>query len=150
MKVKLEPTKTKIFVYGSSTPLKLHGCFQASINSSSRFAVSTFYVVDGRSCPYSISEHFERDKGNKGTFPSEQTRDVASVNKAGKEADMPHSEDEVIDKLLDKHKSFFMGEGKIKGQLANLHIREDITPVLQPQRRIPYHMRKTVPRSWKN
>ena len=46
-KIKLEPTKTKIFVYGSSTPLKLHGCFQASIESKSRYTVSTFYVVDG-------------------------------------------------------------------------------------------------------
>ena len=46
-KVNLEPTNTKIFVYGSSTPLKLHGCFQASIESKSRYTVSTFYVVDG-------------------------------------------------------------------------------------------------------
>ena len=28
--------------------------------------------------------------------------------------------------------------------MAKLHIREDITPVLQPQCRIPYHMRKGV------
>ena len=39
-KVRLEPTKTKLFVYGSSTPLKLQGCFQASIESKSHLKVS--------------------------------------------------------------------------------------------------------------
>ena len=50
----------------------------------------------------------------------------------------------MIDKLLEKHKNVFIGEGKIMGQMAKLHIREDIAPVLQPQRRVPYHMRKAV------
>ena len=50
----------------------------------------------------------------------------------------------MIDKLLEKRKNVFIGEGNIKGPLAKLHIREDITPVIQPQRRIPYHMRKAV------
>ena len=74
--------------------------------------------------------------------PQANKQDVAPVNNAGKEADIPHNEDEVIDKLLEKQKNVFIGEGKIKGQWAKIHIREDITPVLQPQRRISYHMRK--------
>ena len=76
--------------------------------------------------------------------PQANKQDVAPVNNVGIEADIPHSEDEVIDKLLEKHKNAFIGEGKIKGKLAKLHIREDITPVLQSQRRIPYHMGKAV------
>ena len=76
--------------------------------------------------------------------PQANKQDVAPVNNAGKEADIPHIEDEVIEKLLEKHKNVFIGEGKIKGKLAKLHIREDIRQVLQPQRRIPYHMRKAV------
>ena len=71
-------------------------------------------------------------------------QDLAPVNNDGKEADIPLSEDEVIEKLLEKHKNVFIGEGNIKGKFAKLHVREDITPVLQPQRRIPYHMRKAV------
>ena len=81
--------------------------------------------------------------------PQANRQDVATVNNSGKEADIPHSEDEVIDKLLEKHKNVFIGEGKIKGQMAKLHIREDITPVLQPQRRVPYHMRKAVSKELK-
>ena len=45
--VKLEPTKTKLFANGSSTPLQLKGCINAMIESKSRFTVSQFYVVDG-------------------------------------------------------------------------------------------------------
>ena len=71
------------------------------------------------------------------------------ANNSGKEADIPHIKDEVIDKLVEKHKNDFIGEGKIKGQMSKLHIRENITPVLQPQCRVPYHMRKAVSKELK-
>ena len=38
----------------------------------------------------------------------------------------------------------FQGEGKLCNQQVKLHICEDVQLVMQPQRRIPYHMRKTV------
>ena len=115
-KVKLEPTKTKIFVYGSSTPLKLHGCFQASIESNSRFTVSTFYVVDGTggnllsaktAQDLALIQLVNTVKGINATKepPQANKQDVAPANNAGKETDIPHSEDEVIDKLLEKHKN---------------------------------------------
>ena len=76
--------------------------------------------------------------------PKANKQDAAIVNNSGKEADIPQSEGEVICKLLEKHKNIFIGEGKIKGQMEKLHLREDITQVLQPQRRVSYHMRKAV------
>ena len=108
-KVKLEPTKTKIVVYGSSTPLKLNGCFQASTESNSRFTVSTVYVVDGTGgnllnakTPQDLAliQLVNTVKGINATKEPTQAnkQDVALVNNTGKEADIPHSEDEVIDK----------------------------------------------------
>ena len=44
---------------------------------------------------------------------------------------------------MDKY-SVFEGEGKLKNQQIKLNIRTDVQPVMQPQRRIPYHMRKEV------
>ena len=38
--------------------------------------------------------------------PQANKQDIAPVNNAGKEADIPHSEDEMIDKLLEKYKNF--------------------------------------------
>ena len=52
--------------------------------------------------------------------PQANKQDVAPANNAGKEADIPHSEDKVIDKLLQKLKNVFIGKGKIKGQLAKI------------------------------
>ena len=86
----------------------------------------------------------ERDKHSKGAPPQASKPDVAPVNNVGKEADIPHSEDELIDKLLHKHKNFFIEEGKTKRQMAKFPIGEDLAPALQPQRRIPYQMRKTT------
>ena len=99
-----EPTQTKIFVYDSSTSLKWHGCFQASIESNSRFTVSTFYVV-GETGGNLLNAKTAQDldliqlvhtvKGINATKepPQANKQDVAPVNNAGKEADIPHSED---------------------------------------------------------
>ena len=130
-KVKLEPTKTKLFVYGSSTPLQLHGCFQASIELNSRFTVSTFYVVD-RTGGNLLSGKTAKDlaliqlvntvKGINATEepPQANKQDVEPVNNTGKEADIPHSEDEVIDKLLEKHKKFFRRRRKNQGKIGKI------------------------------
>ena len=148
--VKLEPTKTKIFAYGSSTPLKLRGCFQASIESKSRYTVSTFYVVEGTGGNL-LSAKTAQDLSLiqlintvKGMQITNDTKHIPTENSSAKEASIPHSKDEAINKLLSKHKNVFIGEGKIKGQRVKLHIQNDVTPVLQPQRMIPYHMRKAV------
>eukprot|EP00795_Rhopilema_esculentum_P014957 gene14957-6111_t len=45
--IKVEPVKTKIFAYGSSTPIPLKGCFSALIESISCYTVSQFYVIEG-------------------------------------------------------------------------------------------------------
>eukprot|EP00794_Sanderia_malayensis_P017947 gene17947-19737_t len=46
-KVKLEKTNTKIYPYGSKTPLPLKGQFQGTIESKSRYTVTQIYVVEG-------------------------------------------------------------------------------------------------------
>ena len=54
------------------------------------------------------------------------------------------SSDTNIQAILDKYSTVFVGEGKLRDQQIKLHIRTDVHPVMQPQRRIPYHMRKEV------
>ena len=76
--------------------------------------------------------------------PQNSKEDVALIDEDGKETAIPHSEEKVIENFLDQHKNILIGEGKIKRQIAKLDIGLDITPVLQTQRRIPYHMRKAV------
>ena len=54
------------------------------------------------------------------------------------------SSDPHIQEILNKYSTVFDGQGKLNNQQIGLHIRDDAKPVIQPQRRIPYHMRKEV------
>ena len=68
-----------------------------------------------------------------------QQKQDTSTNTAGS---TPKSADQKIQQILDKHATVFQGEVKLRGQEIKLHIRTDVEPIIQPQRRIPYHMRK--------
>ena len=154
--IKLEPAKTKIFAYGSATPLQLKGCFSAMIESKSRYTVSQFYVVDGSGgnllsgktahelkliqLVNKINETQTSDSKN-GTNDHKETTE--------KKTNLPSSTDGNIQRLLNRYQNVFEGEGKLKDQRVKLHIKDDVNPIVQPQRRIPYHMRKAVSKELK-
>ena len=50
---------------------------------------------------------------------------------------------------MSKYQDVFKGEGKLKGQRVKLLIIVNVNPVIQPQRRIPYHMRKATSKELK-
>ena len=52
-------------------------------------------------------------------------------------------------KICSRHPKLFQGIRKLKGTKVKLHIDESVTPVAQPHRRIPFHMRKKWKRSCK-
>ena len=79
--------------------------------------VSTFYVVDGTggnllsaktAQDLALIQLVNTVKGINATKepPQANKQDVAPVNNAGKEADIPHSKEEVIGKLLEKSKMY--------------------------------------------
>ena len=151
-KVKLVPTDTQIFSYGSTTPLEIKGSFQASIESKSRFAYSTFYVLNGAggnllsaktAQDLALIQLINRVQGmtsqNDVNIETQQKYEHSTQNSI-----IPQSDDSRITELVTKYQNVFIGEGKLKDQQVRLHVREDIKPVLQPQRRIPYHLRKAV------
>ena len=45
---------------------------------------------------------------------------------------------------MQKYTTIFEGRGKLKDFQVKLHINENIKPIIQPQRRLPYHLRKEV------
>ena len=53
----------------------------------------------------------------------------------------------VNESLLDKFPQCFKGLGKLKIYQAKIHINQDVTPVAQRARRIPFSMRKKVRKS---
>ena len=46
--------------------------------------------------------------------------------------------------LSEEYDDLFHGLGKLMNYRVKLHFDEDITPVAQPHRRVPFHVRKTA------
>ena len=60
-------------------------------------------------------------------------RDVCSLTTEGSDAD-----------IREKYREFFTGVGKLKDFQQKLHIKDDVTPVAQPVRRLPFCLRTKV------
>ena len=126
------------------------------IESKSRYTVSQFYVVDG-SGGNLLSGKTAHDmkliqvvnKINETQTPNSKSGLTDHKETTETEIKRPVSIDGNIQRLLHKYQNVFEGEGKLKGQRVKLHIRDDVNPVVQPQRRIPYHMRKAVSKELK-
>ena len=51
--------------------------------------------------------------------------------------------------IVDKHDAVFRGIGKLKDYQLKIHVDPEITLVAQPQRRVPFHVRKDVDKKLK-
>jgi cephalosporin-C deacetylase-like acetyl esterase len=81
--------------------------------------------------------------------PETQPTLPGNTENTDKQQPMPHTstpkcKDQEIQKIIDKYATVFVGECKLNTQQLGLHINENIKPVVQPQRRIPYHIRNDV------
>ena len=52
-----------------------------------------------------------------------------------------------LKEILERHSSVFNGLGELKDYTVKLNISEDVIPVAEPQRRIPFHIREKVKRA---
>ena len=145
--IKLEPAKIKIFAYGSSTPLQVKGCFSAMIESKLHYTISQFYVIDGSGGNLIIGKTAHElnliqlvNTGKETQTSHSQSGTTDHKETTEKPTSLPDSTDGNIQRLLSKYQNFFKGEGKLKGQRVKLHINVNVNPLIQPQRRIPYHM----------
>ncbi len=67
------------------------------------------------------------------------------LNKISKEApENVTSSDPQINAIVQKYKEVFTGVGKLKNYAVKLNIDEKEIPQAQPQRKVPYHIRKKV------
>ena len=181
-KITLRKSHTKVYSYGSDTPIKLKGQFQAQIESKKQYTVSQVHVANG-SGGNLLSAKSAQDLGliqliNKiTTLPQEETETPpqkpicdtspetyhTSVNTdtlppvtapteqpaEHLQSNTPTSPDQKVNEILQKYTTVFEGQGKLKDFQVKLHINENIKPIIQPQRRLPYHLRKEVSKELK-
>ena len=154
----LQRSSTKIYAYGFQTPLPLKGQFQATLESKKRYATSQLYVIDGAAGNL-LSAKTAQDLALvqlintiSGVHAMEKPKQESTTSRETKpevKESVPQSKDPKIQEILNKYCTVFQGQGKLENQKIKLHIRDNVKPVIQPQRRIPYHMRKDVSKELK-
>ena len=167
-KVSLQKSTTKIYAYGFQTPLPLKGQFQATLESKKRYTVSQIYVIDGAGGNLlsaktaqdlafvqlankisSLPDQEQQTDHHKNATQSPPPPTTRESNPVQNNTSMPRSKDQKIQEIINKYSTVFEGQGKLNNQQIKLHIRDDVNPVMQPQRRIPYHIRQDVSKELK-
>ena len=162
-KSSLRKSSTKIYAYGFQTPLPLNGQFQATLESKKRYTVSQIYVIDGTGGNLlsaktaqdlaliqlinTISGFPEQDKQTRTN--QNKTHSTTGETNAEINTSVPQSKDPKIQEIINKYSTVFKGQGKLNNQQVKLHIRDDVKPVMQRQKRIPYHIRNDVSKELK-
>ena len=121
-KPNLMKSDTKVFGYGSNTHLKLKGKFETTIETGSKIAPATVYVVEG----------------SHGNLLGYQTLVDLQVVPCISSLSPKHEQ------LCEQYSTVFNGIGKLKDTQISIHIDPNVQPVVQPHRRIPFHVRKQV------
>ena len=125
----LQPAHTKIYSYGSKTPLPLLGTLTASVKYSNASTSAQLIVV-------------KRKNGNLLSYHTAQKLGLIAVSISTATVAERNKDDPEL--LKEEFKSLFGGIGKVPNKEVKLHIDPDVTPRQQPHRRIPFHVREDV------
>ena len=128
MNIELSPSSTTIYAYGTKEPLHVLGQFTTDVTYKDTVTTATFHVVQPK----------PNAKGGNllGAGTAEKLRIVSFA--------FATSVRTVADTLCDENPTLFQGIGKMKNVKVTLYEDNSVSPVAQPHRRIPYHMRKKV------
>ena len=117
---RLELCDTEVYAFNSSKPLPVLGKFKALVESKCHSVDSEFLVVDGKTSLLGYTT--ATDLGIL------QIANAVSVER----------------NVFQNYPSLFSGLGKMKNVEVKLHIDENVKPVHQSHRRIPFHQRKNL------
>ena len=126
----LRPCHKYLYAYGSTTTLPLLGQFTAPTTVYNRTADTTFVVIDG---PGDILL---------GRESAEQFEVITFRNSLA--ANAVSADDEFRCRLLRQYPSVFEGVGKLRDYQAAIHMDDNVIPIAQKPRRIPFTLNEKV------
>jgi hypothetical protein len=149
-RVKLLKCNTRLYTYGSRSPLPLVGKFKATLSNSEKYDVADIYVVQGTHNAGSllgsgsattlgilrIVNHVKLDGSQNGESGSATDKSVQLSTQ--KEKTCPIAS---VDKLVAEYDDLFQGISKLKRVEVKLHIDDQIQPIAQKHCRVPFHLR---------
>ena len=125
----LQRSTARIFAYGAKRTLPILGQFKARLKSSTCTATAQLQVI----------------KGKHGCLLSHQTAtalNLITLHVQALRQSVPQVPSHEL--LIKKYPQLFEGVGTLKNFEVKLHIDQTVTPVAQPARRIPFHLRQKV------
>ena len=138
-KISLRKTKTKLLTYGESTPsLRSLGVATVLLETKQKFLTTEFHVVN--------TQHRNLLSGASALKLNLISLPVNNVTASDRAEQSSLRTGQRIEPLIDKYKeSLFSGKiGKLRDYKVKLHINENVAPVAQRERRIPFALREKV------
>ena len=136
--ITLKPTKVKAYPFTRSEAVRFKGKFNSVIETKSRYATATFFVLNEAQTGCLLSAETAQELGVI----------TLRLNTLSKKSDVQNpvctSHDPEISRIVSKFQDVFKGLGKLKGYTVKLNIDENAIPHAQPQRRVPFHVRNKV------
>jgi len=129
--VDLLPCDRQLFPYGVSIPLVVKGKFSAEVSHKDKKMVAEFVVVKGKS----VSLIGAKTAMRLGVLRVGDLQDDA-VNMVNKSKGFEY--------LKSKYEKCFKGLGKLTQYQLKLHIDENVKPIAQPIRRVPFNLRQGI------
>lgn len=126
-KIKCSSAKSdkKLYAYSSSEPLPVKGIFWCEVGIGRRSTTAEFTVIHGRGEP----------------LLGKDTAVKLGVLRIGANVAVVN---DVKSMIQQKYPKLFCGVGKLNTKQISLHIDSTVTPVAQPLRRVPFHLREAV------
>ena len=122
--------KTKnLYAYGSAKPLTVAGCFTTNVQFRDRIVQGECFVAEEKGQPL-IGKQTASELG---ILKIEMTENINRIE--GNELKL---------KLKEKFPACFNGMGKLKDFQLGIPIDDSVKPVIQPVRRVPFHLREKL------
>ena len=151
--IMLQKSTSRIYPYGLDKPLELKGQFTATLESKTRFTPAVIQVAKGKAgnllnchtaCELGLIRlhvnHIDNETAGTPQAPSHTTTPSQPAQQIN--PDSPT----FIQDVLHKYRNLWKGGriGKLKDFEVKLQVDPSVQPVIQPQRRIPFHLRRKV------
>ena len=118
-----------LYAYGSEKPLTVAGCFTANVQFRDKNVLSEFVVTEEKGHPL-LGRQTASDLG---ILKIETTDAINRIEG-----------DELKQSLKGKFPACFNGMGKLNDFQLEIHIDNTMKPVIQPVRRVPFHLREKL------
>ena len=126
--VKLLKTDKQLYTYSSKVPLELEGKIKCNIRYLERAVEEDLYVASSE---------------DSGCLLGKNTAENLDILKVGR-VNVVSQQVWTKEKLAENYPTVFQGVGKLKDVTVHIHVDEQVKPVVQPYRRVPYHLQQKV------